>query len=331
MKRAWVRVEGWRKDLVTAALEAGADAIVLDAGLAEKARALGRISVVAPDGDLKPGEDVLRVEVRSKDDERRAAEAPREAIVVLALADWKIIPLENLIARRSGLMVEVADAESAKVALETLEKGADGVVAVCDDPAEVRRIVEMVHAVAERVALVEAEVTEVRALGMGDRVCVDTCSNMAPGEGMLVGNASNGFLLVHAESIENPYVAPRPFRVNAGAVHAYVLAPEGATRYLSELKAGDEALIVDAQGRTRVAYVGRAKVERRPLLLVRTAAKGREVSLVLQNAETIRLTAPGGAAISVASLKPGDRVLAHLASEGGRHFGMAVEETIKER
>ena len=33
---------------------------------------------------------------------------------------------------------------------------------------------------------------------------------------------------------------------------------------------------------------------------------------------------------SVTKLKPGDRVLAHLAT-GGRHFGMAVEETITEK
>ena len=57
---------------------------------------------------------------------------------------------------------------------------------------------------------------------MGDRVCVDTCANMGLGEGMLVGNSSGGLFLVHAESLENPYVAPRPFRVNAGPVHAYI-------------------------------------------------------------------------------------------------------------
>ena len=330
MKHLWVKVDGWNKDLVTTALEAGADALVLDEGLAEKARALGRIDVVAPDGDLKPGEDVLRIEVNTKGDEQRAAAAPADTIIVLALTDWKIIPLENLIAQRGNLLVEVADADAARTAVQTLEKGSDGVVTTCQDTAELRRIADVLRGDAETVALVEAEVTEVKTLGMGDRVCVDTCSNMAPGEGMLVGNASSAFLLVHAETLENPYVAPRPFRVNAGAVHAYVLAPGGATRYLSELAAGDQVLVVDHSGRTRVAYVGRAKVERRPLLLVRAKAEGREIGLVLQNAETIRLTAPGGSPVSVAVLKPGDRVLGHLA-KGGRHFGTAVEETIDEK
>ncbi len=71
---------------------------------------------------------------------------------------------------------------------------------------------------------------------MGDRVCLDTVSNMVPGEGMLVGNAGSGFFLVHSESLENPYVAARPFRVNAGAVHAYLYLPEGKTKYLSEVE-----------------------------------------------------------------------------------------------
>jgi 3-dehydroquinate synthase II len=79
-----------------------------------------------------------------------------------------------------------------------------------------------------------------------------------------------------------------------------------------------------------VSYVGRAKVERRPLLLVKAEASGKEIGIVLQNAETIRLTAPDGRPASVAELKAGDQVLAHLMG-GGRHFGMKVSETLKER
>ncbi len=87
---------------------------------------------------------------------------------------------------------------------------------------------------------------------------------------------------------------------------------------------------MDHAGRTQVAYVGRAKVERRPLMLVRAELAGKEIALVLQNAETIRLTAPGGKPVSVAALKPGDPVLAHLMG-GARHFGMKVTETLRER
>jgi 3-dehydroquinate synthase II len=66
------------------------------------------------------------------------------------------------------------------------------------------------------------------------------------------------------------------------------------------------------------------------MLLVEAEAEGKTIALILQNAETIRLTQPGGEALSVAVLKPGDQVLAHLTT-GGRHFGMKVDETLTER
>ena len=137
--------------------------------------------------------------------------------------------------------------------------------------------------------------------------------------------------LVHAENIENPYVAPRPFRINAGAVHSYVRVPGGATRYLGELETGDPVLIVNKDGGSYASSVGRSKIEKRPMLVVYARdGEGIEYSVVLQNAETIRLTAPDGTAASVASLKAGDRVMGYV-EKGGRHFGMAVDETIKEQ
>jgi 3-dehydroquinate synthase II len=76
--------------------------------------------------------------------------------------------------------------------------------------------------------------------------------------------------------------------------------------------------------------MGRNKIERRPMMLVEAEAQGQPISLVLQNAETIRLVDPQGKAISVTSLKPGDKVLAHV-EKSGRHFGMKVEESLIER
>ena len=89
-------------------------------------------------------------------------------------------------------------------------------------------------------------------------------------------------------------------------------------------------MLVDHAGASRSAYVGRVKVERRPLMLVRAEMNGKDTSLVLQNAETIRLTSASGEPMSVASLKVGDKVLAHT-EEAGRHFGMKVEETLIEK
>jgi 3-dehydroquinate synthase II len=204
------------------------------------------------------------------------------------------------------------------------------VVLKTDDVNEIKRCAEIVQGITEKINLVAATVTAARQLGMGDRSCLDTCTQMVLGEGMLVGNTASGFFLIHSESIDNPYVASRPFRVNAGAVHAYTLTPGGKTKYLADLKAGDEVMLVDYHGKSQIAYLGRNKIEKRPMMLVEAEAEGQPISLVLQNAETIRLVKPDGEAISVTALKPGDKVLGHI-EKAGRHFGMKVDETLIER
>ena len=150
---------------------------------------------------------------------------------------------------------------------------------------------------------------------------------------MLVGNSSAFTFLVHAETERNEYVAARPFRVNAGAVHAYVRLPGDKTTYLGEFRAGQEVLIVGADGQTYVATLGRVKIEVRPMLLIEAQVEtedGMKTGAVfLQNAETIRLTSPEGEPMSVVTLKPGDTVLCRL-DEAGRHFGMRIREDIRE-
>lgn len=59
---------------------------------------------------------------------------------------------------------------------------------------------------------------------------------------------------------ESAYISSRPFRVNAGAVHAYVASSGGRTAYLSELAAGATALVTDAAGASREVPIGRCKV-----------------------------------------------------------------------
>ncbi len=330
MKQVWVKVDPWRKELVTEALEAGADAVLVPEGRSEEVRGLGIIQTIAPDGDLRLGEDVVEVEISDKESERRAATLGQAKIVIVRANDWTIIPLENLIADGATVIAEVADADEALVAATTLEKGTAGVLLATDDPAQIKRTVNALKSEAEKLELQTARVTQVRVLGMGDRVCVDTCSNMRVGEGMLVGNSSAGMFLVHAECVDNPYVAQRPFRVNAGAVHAYIREPGERTRYLSEIRSGDEALIVGHDGSARTTIVGRAKVERRPLLLIEAEVEGTVAAVILQNAETIRLVTPEGQPISVVELEVGSEVLVML-EESGRHFGVKVDETIDEK
>jgi 3-dehydroquinate synthase II len=328
MKQFWVDLRPWRKDLATTAIESGADALVVDD--AERVRELGRVMTVAENGDLVPGKDVFEVEIRDKATEEEALRLSRTGYVIVRAGDWTVIPLENLVAESDQIIAAVTTADEAAVALNVLERGVAGILLATDDPAEIRRVADVVTGSGAEVALVPFEVTRIAPVGMGDRVCVDTCSLLADGEGMLVGNTSSAFLLVHPETLENPYVAPRPFRVNAGAVHAYTLLPDGKTAYLTDLSVGDRVLIAEHTGATREAVVGRVKIERRPLLLVEAEAGDVRVSLVLQNAETIRLVAEDGRPVSVVDLAVGDRVLGSVA-EGGRHFGVAVAETILEK
>ncbi len=330
MKRLWVKIDPYDKQLAIAALESGAQAVVLPEGCSEKVKQLGRITTIAPDGDLKPDQDVCFLEISSKADEISAAKLPADKPLVLTMADWTVIPLENIIAQRDNLIAQISDASQARAVLGALEKGVDGILLDTRDINQIKKAAEIVQSSSPKIELAQATITGIESLGMGDRVCVDTCSNMSVGEGMLIGNTATGFLLVHSESVENPYVAARPFRVNAGAVHAYAMLPGGKTAYLSDLRAGQEVMLVRHSGATRTVYVGRSKVERRPLMLIKAELDGKDTSLVLQNAETIRLTSAKGEPMSVAKLKVGDKVLAHTEASG-RHFGMKVEETLIEK
>ena len=177
-----------------------------------------------------------------------------------------------------------------------------------------------VHEVYE---LLEAEVTVIKNLGLGVRVCVDSVDIMNEGEGLLVGTSANGMFLIQAEVAHNDYVASRPFRVNAGAVSLYTLISNKKTRYLQELSAGDEIVIVDRDGHSRISYVGRSKIEKRPLVLIEAKVQDQTAKCLLQLAETIRLVQKAGS-VAVNDLKVGDKVLVKI-DKGGRHFGMKVE------
>ncbi len=325
-----------RKRLLTTAVEQGFMDVVLgpeDAGMLQ----LAKFNPITLEGNtlVANGEEVGTFVNLRKGEDEKAARALRGHVrhLLIAAEDWKVIPLENLIAHFQGsstkLIMKATTAQEAKLFLETMEVGADGILLAPSLPREIVEFRRLLEAGEAMVPLVPAKVSRVRQLGLGDRVCVDTCSILGLGEGILVGNSAQGLFLIHSESVESEYVASRPFRVNAGPVHAYVLLPRGRTKYLSEVGAGDEVLAVDRHGRSRVVIVGRAKVERRPLVLVEAEAGEMHHSTILQNAETIRLVTPEGFR-SVPELRPGDTVLVRQ-EEGGRHFGMRMKETIMER
>ncbi len=339
-KLIWIRADGpedyeERKKLVSSALEEGMVHIILREE-DQPLQRLGRFEAMVVRGKDVYAEDGpigQIVEISSPEDLQRAY-ALRDLVdhVLISARDWKVIPLENLIAAfqgsRTKILVVATDPQEAKLYLETMEKGADGVVIEVDDPGALSSFAGLVERNQVKVELTPATVTAIRPLTLGDRVCVDTCSLLRIGEGMLVGSQSSCLFLVGSEAAESEYVAARPFRVNAGAVHSYILMADGKTKYLSEVRGGDEVLAVDDRGATKKVVVGRSKVERRPLLLVEAEEKGKRYTAILQNAETIRLCAPDGP-ISVSDLRVGQKVLVRL-EEGGRHFGHSIDETITE-
>jgi 3-dehydroquinate synthase II len=330
MKQIWVKAIPWKKEIAMAALECGADALWIPAGLGSEVRKMGIIPTVAEDGDLVLGRDVVEKEVRGKKDEEEIIALSLSKKVIVKGADWTIIPLENLLSRANNLFVEVDHLKGGQTALSILEKGVDGVVINHPDPDTVRRIVQFLKSKSETFELLPARIKRIEPLDMGDRVCVDTCTSMALGEGMLVGNSSQALFLVHSESVENPFVNTRPFRVNAGPVHAYIRLADGQTKYLSEIRSGDRVLVVNSEGKSYTAVVGRVKIERRPLALVEAEENGQIISTILQNAETICLTDPSGKAVSLVDLKEGSEVLVYR-EKTGRHFGVPVEETVVEK
>jgi 3-dehydroquinate synthase II len=330
MKKIWVKAIPWKKEIGMAALECGADALWIPPGMGPEVRKMGIIPVIAEDGDFMLGRDVVEKEIREKKDEEEIITLSLSKKVVVRSGDWKIIPLENLVSRTKNLFVEIDEIEDGRTALSILEKGVDGVVINNPDPNAVRNIIQALKRGNEKIELVPAKIKRIALLGLGDRVCVDTCSSMIPGEGMLVGNSSQALFLVHSESVENPFVNTRPFRVNAGPVHSYIHLADRQTKYLSEIQSGDRVSIVSFEGNSYPAVVGRAKVERRPLALVEAEERGKSISVILQNAETVRLIQVDGKAVSLVDLKEGNEVLVYR--EGwGRHFGVQIDETIIER
>ena len=326
MSRIYFNCVPFDKGDVTLALESGVDGVIVPRQHVEEVSGLSRCPVWA-------AEDTAMMALSVKADEEAVLERLHKGERVVLARGWEVIPVENLLAQSDSVLAEAATLDEARLAAGILERGVAGIIVSREAVADLKTIVAQCKMAQSREELLPAVVTRVESVGLGHRVCADTLSILRKGQGMLVGNSSAFTFLVHAETERNEYVAARPFRVNAGAVHAYVRLPGDKTTYLGEFKAGQEVLIVDANGETSLATLGRVKIEVRPMLLVEaqvTTEDGVKTGAVfLQNAETIRLTTPGGEPVSVVGLKPGDTVLCRL-DEAGRHFGMRISEDIRE-
>jgi 3-amino-4-hydroxybenzoic acid synthase len=367
MKLAWLDVrtapEAQREAVVDAAVHARVDAIVHDdaellASLPNTVRRVwwprdedapahpGLLTVrhVGDDhrlGELadqaRSGADDIVALVDVVDDEtlnracRAAASLP---YTVVRFKDPTKIPLEIVIAaadRAPGLLICAAeDVEEAQIIIDVLEKGSEGVLIAPKSSGEVFELVRALETKTPELDLITLTVDSIEHVGLGDRVCIDTCTHFEEDEGMLVGSYAHGFILCCSETHPLPYMPTRPFRINAGALHSYVLGQENRTNYLSELQAGSSVLAVGADGRTRRIVVGRIKLESRPLLSIRASAGEHRVNLIVQDDWHVRVLGPGGTVLNSTELKAGDKVLGYLPTED-RHVGYPIAEFCLEK
>jgi len=263
--------------------------------------------------------------------------------ILLDLGEWKMIPIENIIAACDGgptkVAAKITSPEQVLGAAFALQIGVDALL-VNQDTLETALIAksqrgevtsfESETEVMTNKKLSIAEVIEVKEGGVGDRVCVDLISMLNIGEGMLIGSNSKSLILVHGETVESEFVPSRPFRVNAGAAHSYILMGDGSTRYLSELKMGDEVMVIDSLGNSRKAIVGRIKIEKRPFILFRWRDENHnEAGALLQQAETVRLIGESDL-MSITQLKPGMKILGWTGTSG-RHVGQEISAKVDEK
>lgn len=248
------------------------------------------------------------------------------------------IPLELVIASLQAtntvLIKEIStptDVDDAIVTLGVMEVGADGVMFSPRSHGVLSEFVSRLGRL-ERTAVKLEVATVVRSvpIGMGYRSCIDTSTLFSPTEGIIVGSTSQGGILCCPEVFFLPYMELRPFRVNAGAVHSYVYNFGNRTDYMSELRAGSPVMIVDRTGSTRRAAVGRMKTEVRPLRLIESRFdSGEVVNVIMQDDWHVRIFSDDAKPLNITELKPGDKVLGHLA-QPGRHVGIKVDEHIIE-
>jgi 3-dehydroquinate synthase II len=264
--------------------------------------------------------------------ERFLARTTQDGIDLVEFEGERLIPLENLLSRRTAsaeLWVRAPTPSSIPGLLGALERGSDAVVLGLSQAGELTEVEQMLEQTVGALTWTEVVVRESRPAGMGERVIVDTTSRLRPDEGLLVGSQAGLLLLALSESEGSRYTRPRAFRVNAGALHSYTLLAEGETRYLDELAAGDRVVISRPNGPARSVRVGRLKVERRPLRLVTVDHDHRSYTLFAQEAETVRLRGTEGP-VPVPDLAAGQRLWA-VRLPPARHFGQVVDESVEER
>jgi 3-dehydroquinate synthase II len=188
-RTVWIRADKGldresRKHILTTALENDLlNIVVLEEDL-EAFKKMGRFEPITIDEeDITAGkEHGTFIVIKGKEDEIRASKlAGKVDIAVVSVVDWKVIPLENLIASFQGsgtkLLANVRDLTDVSLFFGALEHGVDGIALEPGSPGDVIELRKVLDGHSTpKVSLADASITLIRQLGMGDRVCIDTCS-----------------------------------------------------------------------------------------------------------------------------------------------------------
>ncbi|WP_075883950.1 3-dehydroquinate synthase II [Candidatus Protochlamydia sp. W-9] len=258
--------------------------------------------------------------------------------LMVCFKDPTNIPLELVIAslqfNKTKIIKEILDPENvddALVSLDTMEIGADGII-FSPKKHEVLEafLKKLENTFSSNLKLEIGEITKSIPVGIGHRACVDLATMFSKNEGILVGSTSSGGLLCCPEVFHLPYMELRPFRVNAGGVHSYIYNKDNKTNYISELKAGDNVLVVDLNGNVKQAVVGRVKIEVRPLRLIEAKFGNIHLNILLQDDWHVRIYSSEGIPLNISEIQIGQKVLGYLSTPG-RHVGIQVEENILEK
>ena len=259
--------------------------------------------------------------------------------ILVRCSDWTMIPLENLIACSRGTQTTIAAAIDKEIEISgaafALGGGVDAILIRASLLNKAIKFLEdrwTKEDPPENIAIDprEARIISLESAGVGERVCIDLTRRITEGQGAATGSISGKLCLIHGETISSEYVPNRPFRINAGAIHSYILMADGRTRYMSELETGDEIAILSSPGNIETAIVGRLKIEMRPLLVVRFEISGEEGQAVVQQAETVRFVSPTGTAVSVTDSKAGDKITV-FTDYRVRHMGIPLDGRMVEK
>ena len=267
--------------------------------------------------------------------------------IILEFDNWKMIPIENLIAICDGTGTKIA----AKITKSVDVPGAAYALDIGIDAILINPKKELIDAAKiakfqrqeqyqeysandeydEQIILASSVISSVSNIKNSARYCIDLTTVLQVGEGVLVGSSASSLALIHGETIPSEFVPTRPFRINAGSPHSYILMNDGKTKYISELKSGDEICIVKENGECRSGTIGRLKIEKRPFLQICWENNNDKPSnIFLQQAETVKLVCPNNQIVAVTEIKPGDKILTYN-NEGQRHIGMKISSDVEER